>query len=1543
MVSPHFAALLLVAGPIGSPGAPTGVPKMPPGGVQVTPDGSWSPERAPFTNGYSAVFTVTNTQTSTVTYLLTRYGSANITTTGQSHDYVTLAFNASINVTVTYNVGAAGPGWVQLIAEGGTGFDSGTWNVPVGNNGFVTPDGQTATARITQTGGYTETFTVTNWYAGPMTYTLTCTGTASMSCTGVSPLQVTVAAGAQTTVVAAYNVGSAGTGTLRVVATSGAATDTGSYAVPVNNPTAGAPIVDASPQYGHFSQAMARCAGSCFAATYAQSIVPYFSLDAPRSVTLAYHGDRVDPNPFVHVNVRPDSTYGQWPSEYRFQVKVNGAFVTFLNGEQLLRFSYPGNLWARLGGQFDATSYATGVYSMEILASAYYAGSGSVITNTWSTKLVVVKETASPVARGWTLSGIQQVYVQGDGSALITEGDGSAVYFAKVGTVFVRPAGEFSHLVNVQPGGGAGWTRSYPDSTKVVFNSTGRMISVLDRFNTRDTVIYDGSNRVSQVKDPLNNVITLTYDANGLTSIQDPMSRVTDIAVDASKRLTTITDPDNFSTTFGYDGSLRLQSVTDRAGKTNSLTYLVINSKQTNKLASVTGPSVPIFGGGSASPVTNLQPWQTKGVPYTSTAGTAFPAPKADTVYARITEPLGSSYVTRFTVNPWGSPVVMTNPLGEVTTVAYLNSGLLWTVQKPGFGTALDTLIYNGSGLVTYVRPAGDSATAIIYGGWAQPTSVATPGRPTVTYTLGANGRVTNVSWGGVTRESYVYDSYGRLTRVTDALNTVVRRLGYPTSGALRNLTNDTLPGVRVTVYGYDSYGRPTTMTPPSGPQQVTHFSIVNLVDSTRALTSPVTRVKFAYDRLGLDTMVTDPKNQVYKYVFNALGWLIKQVDAVGARDTFQYNVGGELRRSTDRRGQNIDFSYDFLHRVTSRAGSLTSTWTYTANSLVVTATQPGVATVTTYPSLLGPPDSVKTVLNSKTYWQRFRYTSAGLDSVFFTGSQDVNHLTRRRYRYNASSGALDSIMLAGSKTWVAYDWTLLNTAVDFPGSPSITRTLGSLHAPLTSTTEAANNTVLERWLGFNALGQIDRHLLHSAKVGRWFAYDSLGQVRAARNRNRSPETIPPSCPNFDYGMSGSCTPNVDYNTLDSIAYAYDAAGNRTDQGGTYTTGNRITAFASCTYQTDAAGNVVSRKGGSCVQVIDTLLWTKEGWLDSLKMGGTGIKFLYDAAGRLTVKRVNGRVVSRFLWAGANLLAEVDSLDSVVAEYSYYGMDAPHAVIKQPAGTRLYARMDGLGNVVALTDTTSAIRTSYEYDDWGKLTSSSDLEGFNGRDRARWKGALWLGPELDLYYMRARWYEPHSGRFLSEDPIGLAGGINPYVYAGNDPINFRDPDGRCPHCVVGALIGAGTYIVLDMLILRHKWSTSAFLGEVAVGAVTGGIGQLGTIALKLGTPLARGSIALAKGMLAGQALVTDAGVAAAIAVHGERQHDAGPRRRVGAGGFPGGGGGGGGWRPWDWGPEFDSGGCDVTSAGTAFYDEGDTVVITYQCRGGGKVEFIYKR
>jgi len=98
-----------------------------------------------------------------------------------------------------------------------------------------------------------------------------------------------------------------------------------------------------------------------------------------------------------------------------------------------------------------------------------------------------------------------------------------------------------------------------------------------------------------------------------------------------------------------------------------------------------------------------------------------------------------------------------------------------------------------------------------------------------------------------------------------------------------------------------------------------------------------------------------------------------------------------------------------------------------------------------------------------------------------------------------------------------------------------------------------------------------------------------------------------------------------------------------------------------------------------------------------------------------------------------------------------------HALIT--GSTPYYGHTDGLGNVIALTDGGQRLRRTYAYDAWGQLVGGADSGGFAGRDRARWKGALWLGPEVELYYMRQRWYGPKEGRFWSEDPLGLCGWV----------------------------------------------------------------------------------------------------------------------------------------------------------------------------------------
>ncbi|MCU0293268.1 MAG: hypothetical protein MUF10_14965, partial [Thermoanaerobaculaceae bacterium] len=86
---------------------------------------------------------------------------------------------------------------------------------------------------------------------------------------------------------------------------------------------------------------------------------------------------------------------------------------------------------------------------------------------------------------------------------------------------------------------------------------------------------------------------------------------------------------------------------------------------------------------------------------------------------------------------------------------------------------------------------------------------------------------------------------------------------------------------------------------------------------------------------------------------------------------------------------------------------------------------------------------------------------------------------------------------------------------------------------------------------------------------------------------------------------------------------------------------------------------------------------------------------------------------------------------------------------------------DGLGSVVKMTDAAGNVVHPYQYDAWGNIEpdTGAPVDGvkyaFTGRE---WD------PETGLYYYRARYLDPKVGRFISEDPIGFAGGVNFYAY-----------------------------------------------------------------------------------------------------------------------------------------------------------------------------------
>ncbi|HVO64568.1 MAG TPA: RHS repeat-associated core domain-containing protein [Terriglobales bacterium] len=204
----------------------------------------------------------------------------------------------------------------------------------------------------------------------------------------------------------------------------------------------------------------------------------------------------------------------------------------------------------------------------------------------------------------------------------------------------------------------------------------------------------------------------------------------------------------------------------------------------------------------------------------------------------------------------------------------------------------------------------------------------------------------------------------------------------------------------------------------------------------------------------------------------------------------------------------------------------------------------------------------------------------------------------------------------------------------------------------------------------------------------------------------------------------------------------------------------------------DLNGNTTSKTDSTGTT---TYSWDYENRLSSVTLPGSGgtVTLKYDPFGRRIYKS-SSSATSIYAYDGFNLTEEVNSTGTAAALYTQtQNVDEPLAMLR--SGTTSYYQVDGLGSVTSLSNTAGALAQTYTFDSFGNQTASSgslvNSFRYTGRE---------FDSETSLYYYRARYIDPATGRFISEDPIGFSGGSNFYRYARNNPVRRKDPSGLCP-------------------------------------------------------------------------------------------------------------------------------------------------------------------
>ena len=1340
--------------------------------------------------GASLLFTINNQSDYTENYSLNCYKDGVVTSVTCPVGPRVLA-RSSQTVTVKYNTSTVqGSGGVAIRALGMGSGDIARARVIIATTPAVavsvTPDDSAVNADTRAPNS--QQFTVKNNGGATTTFAVSlqaCTGGATGCVLDKTSVQVT--SGSTQKVTVSYTAGDSGSvGTIRVRATASGVSDDGSVAVTSRwKPWL---VVDTS-----FMREQDRdltiCEHDCFAARFSHSSVAYATLGTPRAVTLSYNSDAVSPKQFVYADVRLVSGAPS-VSEYWMELKDSlGARVQFNTGDYRLRYASAGGgtTAMRMSGVVDLGDRPTNMYRFTLLVTAVYGDHTETVTT--PVRFMVINARSSEIGAGWSLLGVQRLFRQADGSALITDGSGGGQHFAcTTGCAGLTQSGS---------GTATTYLRTLLDGTRIAFNADGYMTSMANRFGVTQHFFYE-SGRLARIEDPYLLVpgtaqrasIALEY-ANGFLSAVRPPGpfgassggRALVVAheapVSGRALLKSITDPDGTGIGFAYDGKGRLWEVRAAGGATTTFSY----NDTTWKLTQVRRPEVRIDAGNGQTvahrPTVTYRAWQGAGAPGEPTDGRLATLQPRDSSRSIITDELGREY--RAVMNKWGASTRSWDALGRQTIVGRDK----WVTSRRYWWDGEDKYGYHADGSLWSMQPHDKTTPAYFYYGAFGQIRRITGHQTQQDFYLGTLGQTDSMSSGGAVTRFY-YDELGRDTLIVDPKGHKTRKRYDAIFGNLDRVITQNGGTFTMEMNGY---GHPSVVHENGVLTKRVVLDVMNR-DSLEYIGGSGSPTSFTYEA-GTLTRIVDAKGQTYKFERNALGWLVRKYDAADTTrfESNRYDAAGRLVSSTNRRGQRVDRTYDAADRILSVNDyvAVADSFAYSADSRVFVAWNQS-SRDSTFKNARMQTDSVVSRLGGRRYATAYRHNDflGVIDSVGVAG--EGIDFVQRVYEYHSPSGVLEKMRLNTATTWLYMDADGTPSKTIWPGNTRKDYAFSDIH-----TVDSAffNVSVLDSALGRHYKHDRQGRILSERRKARdgdrttSYAYDAAGRLERVRQEREVCERVlddkgTPTL--FDDEWVTVCSPEL----IEEQSFAYDPAGNRQVTGAEYGPGNRIVSWPGTRYEFDYDGNVTRRYSDGSGPASNTYFeWNALGQLTRAVNGGRDVRYFYNASGLLVQRTVGGAPDRYFLWREKQLLAELDaSAAGRIGEYVYTpGVDRPFAIATDSdTGTVVrYFDLDQSGNAIGVVDGDDVV-AQVGFAPWGEVRKL--LNAIGDTNRLHWKGLLFEGDSTKLYYMRARWYDPQSGRFVSEDPAGLAGSANLYAFANGDPVNGRDPSGAMQTCEV---------------------------------------------------------------------------------------------------------------------------------------------------------------
>ncbi|MED4954709.1 RHS repeat-associated core domain-containing protein [Paenibacillus macerans] len=596
------------------------------------------------------------------------------------------------------------------------------------------------------------------------------------------------------------------------------------------------------------------------------------------------------------------------------------------------------------------------------------------------------------------------------------------------------------------------------------------------------------------------------------------------------------------------------------------------------------------------------------------------------------------------------------------------------------------------------------------------------------------------------------YDHNGRLVSSEDALGNLTR---YAYDG-LDRLTSTTYPDGSTATTTYNDALRQVIQADGEGNKQINTYDKWNRIETTEEQPGNQDKstvvAKFEYDRVNDQVLKDyDALNNTTSYKYNSSGKVISVTDPNGDITKYDYDMLGNLIQITYPDGHVKSKSYDELGRVIQtkdEAGQSEKQYFDPSGNVIRVVDRNGNSTV-------------------------FEYDGRNRLKTRKSTSETVS------YTYDAAGKRLSMTDGTGTTTYEYDKYTELLKTMTYPDGLT-----------LSNQYDAGNNRI---------------HMAGPFGAETFYTYDNLNQVKTVGSVEKQPDTT------YQYYKNGLVQGAVSGNGYETqnrysgakltelnhvlaenvthhFEYVYDDNKNIRErlQNGindsfTYDELNRISTSTENneTYTYDPRGNRLTL-------MTDQELKTKpreysyddQNRLTKVSLNGQTVEYRYNGDG-LLVERIQGGVHTRYYYDSNSeqIIAEATVENGKPNLVANYTRGLKLEAIEYADQTKAYPLYNGHGDLIELRDSAGTLLNQYQYDIWGNIISEQEKV----HNPFRYSGELW-DDEVELQYLRARWYDPSIGRFINEDtyegqltdPLSL----NLYTYVENNPFKYVDPSGH---------------------------------------------------------------------------------------------------------------------------------------------------------------------